>query len=134
VLVDRSVAALEAGKGVVFGTGHFGLWDYAPAVLADRYPGRVYIVVEHLNSALLNELVQGQRALQGSTIIPMHNVRAMVRALRGNGIIAVLVDRPVPALRARYPPTEPRSAGSQGCCHTSCSNSVAVSGHNFYSP
>lgn len=92
---DHLDTALEAGKGVVFVTGHFGLWDYAPAVLADRYPGRVYIVVEHLNSALLNELVQGQRALQGSTIIPMHNVRAMVRALRGNGIIAVLVDRPV---------------------------------------
>ncbi len=88
-------AVLAAGKGAIFVTGHFGLWDYAPAVLANRYPGRVYIVVEHLNSALLNELVQGQRALQGSTIIPMTNVRAMVRALRANGIIAVLVDRPV---------------------------------------
>jgi len=124
-------AVLAAGKGAIFVTGHFGLWDYAPAVLANRYPGRVYIVVEHLNSALLNELVQGQRALQGSTIIPMTNVRAMVRALRANGIIAVLVDRPVhddgvhvlgacpgasqPArLLAAGKPTQPGGTGREG--------------------
>ncbi len=87
--------ALETGKGVIFAGGHFGLWDYAPAAIADRYPGRVYIVAEPFTSPRVEALIQGQRAAQGATIIPMTNVRAMVRALKGNNIVVLLVDRPV---------------------------------------
>lgn len=92
VHLDR---ALEAGKGVIFAGGHFGLWDYAPAVMADRYPGRIYVVTEPFSSPKVEALIQGQRAAQGSTVIPMTNVRAMVRALKGNNIVVLLVDRPV---------------------------------------
>lgn len=86
---------LEHGKGAIFVTGHFGLWDYAPALLDDRYPGRVYVVAEEFSSPRVDALIQGQRREQGSTVIPMTNVRAMVRALKGNGIVCLLVDRPV---------------------------------------
>jgi len=86
--------ALDAGKGAIFATCHFGLWDYGPPVAADRYPGRVYIVAEPFTSPKVEALIQGQRAAQGATIIPMTNVRAMVRALKGNNILALLVDRP----------------------------------------
>ncbi len=87
--------ALEAGKGVIFAGGHVGLWDYAPAVIADRYPGRIYVVAEPFTSPQVEALIQGQRAAQGSTVIPMTNVRAMARALKGNNIVVLLVDRPV---------------------------------------
>ena len=87
--------ALDAGKGVIFVTGHFGIWDYAPCVLANRYPGRMHVVAESFESPHIDALIQGQRTLKGSTVIAMDNVRQMVRALRGNGILALLVDRPV---------------------------------------
>ena len=87
--------ALQAGKGALFVTGHFGLWDYASAVVADHYPGRVYVVAEPFSSPKVDALIQGQRAAQGITVIPMANVRAMVRALKGNNILCLLVDRPV---------------------------------------
>ena len=87
--------ALESGKGAVFVTCHFGLWDYAPGVIADRYPGRMHVVAEPFKSAGMDELIQGERIARGCTVIPMSAVRQMVRALRENGILALLVDRPV---------------------------------------
>lgn len=86
--------AMEAGKGVIFVTCHFGLWDYAPGVLATRYPGRMHVVAEPFASPRMDDLIQSQRAAQGSTVIPMTAVRQMVRALRRNGMLALLVDRP----------------------------------------
>jgi len=86
--------ALQVGKGALFVTGHFGLWDYASAVVADHYPGRVYVVAEPFSSPKIDALIQGQRAAQGITVIPMANVRAMVRALKSNNILGLLVDRP----------------------------------------
>jgi lauroyl/myristoyl acyltransferase len=89
--VDRG---LEAGRGVIFVTGHFGPWDYAPCLAAARYPGRVYVVAEAFTSPRVDRLIQSQREAQGTTVIPMTSVRQMVRVLRNNGILGVLVDRP----------------------------------------
>jgi KDO2-lipid IV(A) lauroyltransferase len=89
--VDRG---LEAGNGVIFVTGHFGFWDYAPCLAAARYPGRVYVVAEAFTSPRVDRLIQSQREAQGTTVIPMTCVRQMVRVLRNNGILGVLVDRP----------------------------------------
>src|SRR2546421_3215408 len=89
--VDRG---LEAGRGVIFVTGHFGFWDYAPCLAAARYPGRVYVVAEAFTSPRVDRLIQSQREAQGTTVIPMTCVRQMVRVLRNNGILGVLVDRP----------------------------------------
>src|SRR5919198_1318275 len=89
--VDR---ALEAGKGVILVTGHFGFWDYAPCLAAARYPGRVYVVAEAFTSPRVDRLIQSQREAQGTTVIPMTCVRQMVRVLRNNGILGVLIDRP----------------------------------------
>src|SRR5438477_283315 len=91
---EHADRALEAGKGVIFVTGHLGLWDYAPSVAAARYPGRVYVVAEPFTSPRVDRLIQGQREAQGTTVIPMTCVRQMVRALHTNGILGVLVDRP----------------------------------------
>jgi lauroyl/myristoyl acyltransferase len=42
----------------------------------------------------VDRLIQSQREAQGTTVIPMTCVRQMVRVLRNNGILGVLVDRP----------------------------------------
>jgi KDO2-lipid IV(A) lauroyltransferase len=87
--------AMESGRGAIFVTGHFGLWDYAPVVVASRYPGKVHVVAEPFSSDRLDRLIQGQRAAKGATVIPMTGVRQMIRTLRSNNILALLVDRPV---------------------------------------
>jgi KDO2-lipid IV(A) lauroyltransferase len=89
--VDR---ALQAGKGVILVTGHLGLWDYAPSLAAARYPGRVYVVAEPFTSPRVDRLIQAQREAKGVMVIPMACVRQMVRVLRDNCILGVLVDRP----------------------------------------
>jgi len=88
-------AAMARGKGAIVVGGHVGLWDYAPGVVARRYPGHMYLLVEPFASPRVEGLIQGQRAAQGSSIIQMTDIRGIVRALRGNGIVAVLIDRPV---------------------------------------
>lgn len=88
--------ALEAGRGVVFATAHFGHWDLAGAALARRYPsGTVYAVAESFNNPRLDDLVTTARAAYGLNAVPMHDVRQMVRVLRSGKILGVLVDRPV---------------------------------------
>lgn len=87
-------SALAVGRGVIFVAGHFGTYDYAPLVLAHRYPGRVYAVAEPFTPPRMDELIQGQRMAKGAGIIPMASVRRMVRVLRDNHILALLVDRP----------------------------------------
>ena len=91
---EHADRALEAGKGVIFVTGHLGLWDYAPSVAAARYPGRVYVVAEPFASPRVDRLIQGQREAKGVMVIPMACVRQMVRVLRDNCVLGVLVDRP----------------------------------------
>lgn len=87
--------ALDLGRGVIFVSGHLGTYDYAPLVLAHRYPDRVHAVAEPFPSAKIDDLIQGHRMAKGATMIPMTSVRKMVRVLRENHILAVLVDRPV---------------------------------------
>ena len=87
--------ALTRGSGLVLVTAHIGNWDMAGAFLAGRgYP--VNVIVETLQPPGWNELVQRLRELTGMRAIPLESgVRQMLRALRQNEILAVLIDRPL---------------------------------------
>ncbi len=87
--------AFNAGKGVVFATGHIGNWDLAGAAFAAR--GRpVSALVETLKPARWNERVQRTRIAAGVKAIPIESgVRDMLSALRKHEGLAVLVDRPL---------------------------------------
>lgn len=86
---------LEQGKGVVMVTAHIGNWDLAGAFLAGRgYP--VNVIVETLKPPRWNELVQKIRSITGMRAITESGVRQMLRVLRQNEILAVLIDRPLP--------------------------------------
>ncbi|MCL4367619.1 MAG: lysophospholipid acyltransferase family protein [Actinobacteria bacterium] len=103
--LDRSVRsvgwehldeALQAGKGVIFVGFHLGNWEMAPGVLAGRgYP--INVVVESFKPPKLNELIQSVRTTKGVSIIPLENsATKIIRALRRNEILALLIDRPSP--------------------------------------
>ncbi len=87
-------AALAHGRGIIFVTAHFGNWDIAGAVVAGRHP--VSVVVETFPHPRLDALVQGTRTDHGMATIPMeHAARRVLRALRRNEIVALVIDRPV---------------------------------------
>ncbi|MBI2952878.1 MAG: lysophospholipid acyltransferase family protein [Chloroflexi bacterium] len=89
--------ALESGKGVIFVGFHFGNWDLAGAMLALRgYP--LNVVAESFQPAKLNDLIQRYRIEKGMKIIPLEiAARKVLRALRQNEILGLLIDRPEPA-------------------------------------
>ena len=87
--------AMRRGKGLVLVTAHVGNWDLGGALLARRgYP--VSVIVETLEPVRWNERVQRIRERLGMQAIPLESgVRDMIAALRNNGILGVLIDRPL---------------------------------------
>lgn len=88
--------ALRAGRGVIFCSFHLGNWEMAASVLAARgYP--INVVVDSFEPPKLNELIQSVRTTKGVTIIPLENsATKIIRVLRRNEILALLIDRPSP--------------------------------------
>ncbi|MBI4494800.1 MAG: lysophospholipid acyltransferase family protein [Chloroflexi bacterium] len=87
--------AMAAGRGVVLASGHIGSWDLAAAWLAAQ-GHRVNVPVETLKPERWNEQVQKLRRAAGLNAIPMERgVRQMLRVLRKNEILGLLVDRPL---------------------------------------
>jgi KDO2-lipid IV(A) lauroyltransferase len=86
---------LDRGRGVVMVTAHVGNWDMAGVLLAARgYP--VNVIHDTLHPKRWNDRVQGIRALIGLRLIPVESgARQMLRALRQNEILAILIDRPM---------------------------------------
>src|SRR2546425_1837046 len=86
--------ALQAGRGAIVATAHFGNWDMAGALLAHHLP--LSAVAETFSDERLNRLVQDQRKEKGIGIIPMEgSARRILRALQQNQLVAIVVDRPV---------------------------------------
>jgi KDO2-lipid IV(A) lauroyltransferase len=87
---------LERGRGVVIVCMHYGNWDAGAAFAAARgYP--LAVVAEGFGDPRLDELVLGTRERLGMQIIRLERAGpSMVRTLRRNGLLALLIDRPVP--------------------------------------
>lgn len=92
---DALDAAFQDGKGVIFATMHFGNWDMGGAVLAARgYP--VSVIADTFLNERANRVIVKARQVRGMKVI--HSSRAaagIVRAIRRNEALALLVDTPV---------------------------------------
>lgn len=88
--------ALERGKGAIIVCMHFGNWDLGAGAAAARgYP--VAVVAETFRDPRLDEMVVGARRRLGMTVIPMEKAGpSLVRTLHRNGLLALLIDRPIP--------------------------------------
>lgn len=85
--------ALAQGRGVIMISCHFGTWDLSGAVMATRYP--LLAVVDHFSSAAMEELVTRIRIGKRLMLLPADRaVRPLLRALRQNQAIGLMVDRP----------------------------------------
>jgi KDO2-lipid IV(A) lauroyltransferase len=85
--------AKRRGKGVLFATGHLGNWElsaYAHALLTEP----MQIVVRPLDNAQLDRFVAARRALSGNGVIEKKDfARGLIRALRNNEAVGILVDQ-----------------------------------------
>jgi phosphatidylinositol dimannoside acyltransferase len=87
-------AALARGKGVIFASFHMGSWEMAGSLVADR-GYQISTVVDSFKPERMNDLIQKVRTKKGVTIIPLENAApGLIRALRNNNVLALLVDRP----------------------------------------
>jgi lauroyl/myristoyl acyltransferase len=89
-------SALQAGRGALLVTAHFGNWDMAGAIFARHHT--VSAVAETFNDEQLNQLLQDQRREKGIGIIPLgSSMRPILRILQQNQFAAIIVDRPMSA-------------------------------------
>lgn len=96
--------AIAAGKGVILASCHFGNPELAiQACLARGI--EVLALTEPLKPARLSRLVDGLRASQGLTFLPISisSVKKVVRWLREGKVVALMCDRDVEGPRALLP-------------------------------
>ncbi len=86
-------AALQAGRGVIMFTAHYGNLDIVGQMFAlQGYP--LTIVAEHLQPERLYRYVTSLRASKGLQLIPSDTfLRPLYRALRNNEIVGLAADR-----------------------------------------
>jgi len=93
---ERIDEALAAGKGCIMALPHLGGWDYAGAWFATQ-GYKLTVVVEPLEPQELFEWFAAFRRSLGMTIVPLGREAgaAVLRALRGNEVVALLSDRDI---------------------------------------
>jgi KDO2-lipid IV(A) lauroyltransferase len=85
--------ARQRGKGVLFATAHLGNWELS-AFSHSLMARPMHVVVRPLDNPKIDALVENRRAMSGNFVITKRDfVRPMMRALRDNEAVGVLVDQ-----------------------------------------
>lgn len=99
---ERFDQARSKHRGIVFVTMHLGHWDLAGAAVGARYP--MIVLVDRLEPPRYHEYVQRARARVGLRIVLIERaLREVIRALKRNEAVGILVDRPVTAEEGGVP-------------------------------
>jgi KDO2-lipid IV(A) lauroyltransferase len=85
--------AIDAGKGVILASAHFGTIEVGGIRLSDFTD--FHAVYDTFRPEYLDRLIQTKRREKGIDLIPVSDVRSMMRVLRHGGTLAMLYDRPV---------------------------------------
>lgn len=97
------VAQERNGRGTVAMTLHYGNWDLGAALAAQHGVG-VAAIADRFASKRVDDFVIGSREHLGMTIIPADRMGpGLLRALRNDHIVAVLID--IPAFETGVPVT-----------------------------
>jgi KDO2-lipid IV(A) lauroyltransferase len=91
--VEHYRAAKDLGRGVLVATAHLGNWElsaFAHAWLTEPMD----VMVRPLDNPLIDRLVENRRTLSGNLLIYKRDgARAVLRALRENRAVGILVDQ-----------------------------------------
>jgi len=94
-LVDEDVLvqALARNRGVIIAGGHFGNWEYTSSAIA-AYGYRLGVVVAEVSNKYIDKRVNEHREATGAEMIPKGaSTRAVIRILRANGVMGMLMDQ-----------------------------------------
>lgn len=87
--------ALEAGKGAIVISAHFGGWEIAGLAMM-AHVRNVHTVARALDNELLERDLAAVRARTGAHIVERRRAaRALMKALAGNGVVILLPDQAV---------------------------------------
>lgn len=97
---EQSFAALDAalaqGRGVIIVCMHFGNWDLGAAAAAARGHD-LTVVAETFADPRLDTMIVRARERLGMKVVKMEKAApSLLRALKRNGLLALLIDRPTP--------------------------------------
>ncbi len=85
-------AALEAGKGAIIPSGHFGNWEYYATIATMGYP--ITFLVGEQHNLLVDGVMNRLRVRFGGEIVPMTgSLRGIFRALQSNRLVLWLSDQ-----------------------------------------
>jgi Kdo2-lipid IVA lauroyltransferase/acyltransferase len=91
--LEHYLEAKKAGRGVLFATAHFGNWElsaFAHALMTEP----MNIMIRPLDNPAIDRLVEDRRQLSGNhLIVKWDSARAVLRALRQNEAVGVLIDQ-----------------------------------------
>jgi KDO2-lipid IV(A) lauroyltransferase len=90
---DRVDQAMAAGRGVMFYSGHFGVWELMVMVHASRFEP-ILMVVRPLNNPLLEAMVERVRTRVGTRVIPRQGaIRGLLRELLDHRSVGMMIDQ-----------------------------------------
>jgi KDO2-lipid IV(A) lauroyltransferase len=90
---ERVSAALEAGRGAIVVTGHFGFWEIA-GIAHPLGLSPMSVLARPLDNPYLNRLLERTRCTTGNSVIYRQGaLRRVLRALSANQVVAILIDQ-----------------------------------------
>lgn len=90
---DHMKRALDIGRGIILVSAHLGNWEIALQYLTCRFGQPIHLVVKPFYPSLLDRRMNRLRTRFGNHIINKGQAfPAMLKALRGGGIVALMVD------------------------------------------
>lgn len=91
--LEHYEGAKREGRGVLIATAHLGNWElsaFAHALLTEP----MHVMVRPLDNPLLDAIIERRRALSGNHLINKRDAaRAIIKALRSNQAVGVLIDQ-----------------------------------------
>ena len=91
---ERLHEVLRAGKGLIFVTAHLGNWELSQIVVTEFFGKRIYVLARDQKYRRLNAFLNELRGSHGSVAASRGiGIRDLLRALRRNELIGMLVDQ-----------------------------------------
>lgn len=86
--------AIQAGKGALLLSAHYGNWEIAPFLISKI--GKLNVIARPLDNKLLERELLKLRTSLGAKVIYKHlAARQVLRSLRANEMVAILIDQNV---------------------------------------
>jgi len=93
--LENFYKAKAQGKGVIFISGHCGNWELM-AIAFGKFFEPVNVVARPIDITTINKFVENIRAMYGNKVIYKKGaVKEIIKNIRGNGIVGVLIDQSV---------------------------------------